>query len=231
MSCASKWDGDDTRERFRACPNCNSWIYNFEGLELPEAEALIFQRENLRNPTLYKRDDGKFMTSDCPVEVKRKKDHWMMLVTAAVVVVSIIIVLMLIPPQPKPKEPAPSATANQEEPRQKRILIPVRNADGSYHFEAAKEESLQVPFNQSSRAGGSSMPLPSGSPTAPATTTSTPVQENNEQVWQYANPADAQYSINNSSNNPAGQQNAPVPPATNLQTNPYGQPQPVRNYR
>jgi hypothetical protein len=62
-------------------------VYNFAGLEQPEADELIFQRENRRNATLYKRADGNYMTVNCPVEVKRKRDMVYMSVIGGVLAI------------------------------------------------------------------------------------------------------------------------------------------------
>ncbi len=80
--CTWTWD-DDSTERFRYCQICQSQVYNFEDLELAQAEALILIREYKRNATLYKRPDGKFMTQDCPVQVKKKRTTVFLSIVAA----------------------------------------------------------------------------------------------------------------------------------------------------
>ncbi|NJL72588.1 MAG: hypothetical protein HC888_13970 [Candidatus Competibacteraceae bacterium] len=89
-------------ERFRYCDKCQTPVYNFDGLSLEQAEAVIFQRENIKKPSLYKRADGKFMTRDCPVEVKRRKDRHMMIAAAGLFVIILLTVLFNLPPAPKP---------------------------------------------------------------------------------------------------------------------------------
>jgi hypothetical protein len=97
--CAWRWD-DDSTERFRYCQTCKSQVYNFEGLELAQAEALILIRENKRNATLYKRPDGKFMTQDCPVQVKKKRTIVFLSTVVAAMLVVLISTLILIPKSP-----------------------------------------------------------------------------------------------------------------------------------
>lgn len=103
--CSFVWDATDTRERFRYCDLCKTPVYNFTGLEQPEADELIFQRENRRNATLYKRADGKYMTVNCPVEVKRKRDMISMSFAGVLLFIAAIAFMILMPRAPKP-EPA-----------------------------------------------------------------------------------------------------------------------------
>ncbi len=70
--CPFVWaDGDMTKDRVRYCTECSSQVYNFAGFDMAEAQSLIFKRENRENAPLYKREDGKFMTNDCPIAVKK----------------------------------------------------------------------------------------------------------------------------------------------------------------
>ncbi|CAN5584012.1 hypothetical protein BH11CYA1_BH11CYA1_24620 [soil metagenome] len=110
--CSFVWDDPETKQRFRYCDLCKTPVYNFTGLEQPEADELIFQRENRRNATLYKRADGKYMTVNCPVEVKRKRDMICMAVGGVALAVATIAFMILMPHPPKP-EPA-SVQAGQQ---------------------------------------------------------------------------------------------------------------------
>jgi hypothetical protein len=96
--CAWKWE-DESNDRFRYCQTCRSQVYNFEGLELEQAEALILIRENKRNPTLYKRPDGKFMTQDCPVQVRKKRTILFLSIVGVTLVCVSVATLILMPPR------------------------------------------------------------------------------------------------------------------------------------
>ncbi len=103
QKCPWTWDEDDSKDKFRYCSKCKSTVYNFDGLELPDAEALIFTRENKKNSTLYKRPDGKFMTEDCPVQVKRKRRLIMVSVVVAMLIFASVTIIASMPtPQPQP---------------------------------------------------------------------------------------------------------------------------------
>ncbi len=115
LACGFKWDDTETRERFRYCALCKTAVYNFAGLEMPEAEEIIFQRENKKKFTLFKRPDGKFMTVDCPVEVKRKRDTILLSVGGVVLVLCALAFMIYMPKPPKP-EPQAQAVQNPVEP-------------------------------------------------------------------------------------------------------------------
>lgn len=101
QGCPWRWD-DESADKFRYCEKCKIHTYNFDGMELPEAEALVFTRENILHPTLYKRViDGKFMTRDCPVSVRRRKRLIAMSVVGVLAVFALVAMLILMPPAPQ----------------------------------------------------------------------------------------------------------------------------------
>ena len=140
QTCLWRWD-DESTDRFRYCPKCQTQAYNFDGLELSEAEALIFTRENKRNQTLYKRADGKFMTQDCPVQVKRKKRVVLLSIVGATVFLVFLTMVILTPPgslSPKSGD----ATADLTEPEQSATVI--RAAERGASSQEAKAGDLGV---------------------------------------------------------------------------------------
>ncbi|MDR3615787.1 MAG: hypothetical protein P4L53_19670 [Candidatus Obscuribacterales bacterium] len=192
--CTWVWDEQDSKERFRYCRQCQASVYNFDGMELPEAEALIFKRENREKAPLYKRADGKFMTSDCPVQVKQKRDRLSLIAIAAAVAIAFIAIVAIMPPPPPPPPappvPPPQATriptrpsnrqsagqnqSNQtNQTNQPGVNQPAdgRKNDGSFHWDSS-QTSNQAPV---------STPAPADSPAA------TPNADENGQFWQYSN--------------------------------------------
>lgn len=111
LTCKFTWAENDPRERFKHCNICQAAVYNFSGLEMPEAEVIIFQRENLKKFTLYKREDGKFMTRDCPRQVKKKRDQIIMLAGSVILVATILTMLAMMPPPPRPAHNDDSPTS------------------------------------------------------------------------------------------------------------------------
>ncbi|MBA3858430.1 MAG: hypothetical protein C0507_16105 [Cyanobacteria bacterium PR.3.49] len=112
--CPFVWtdNPDNPKERVKYCTECSLQVYNFAGFDMTEAQLLIFKRENRSNAPLYKREDGKFMTADCPIASKKKKDNQMLIGGAALVVVLLLIMVVasFLSPQPPP---APPATTDQ----------------------------------------------------------------------------------------------------------------------
>lgn len=112
-NCPFVWseNPDNPKERVKYCTNCNAQVYNLSGFDMNETQSLIFKRENRNNAPLYKREDGKFMTSDCPIALKKKKDKQMLIGGAALVLVLLIIMVVasFMAPQP-PQAPASTTT-------------------------------------------------------------------------------------------------------------------------
>lgn len=98
QACPWRWEDGDSTERFQYCQKCQTPIYNFDGLEYSEAEALVFTRENKDKPIFYKRLDGKFMTQGCPVGIARKKRLVLLSIVAATLVVAVLSMMILMPP-------------------------------------------------------------------------------------------------------------------------------------
>ncbi len=109
-SCKSRWEDMKGTEQVRFCEKCKLQVYNFSKMELPEAEAFIFQREGRKNATLYKRDDGKFLASDCPVGRRQRQTRMVFAITSAVAALALVALILIFPPPvPKPSgEPAGS---------------------------------------------------------------------------------------------------------------------------
>lgn len=100
--CPWFWPEQAEGDKFLYCAKCKTAVYNFDGMELPEAEALIFTRENKKSPTLYKRDDGKFMTRDCPIQVKKRQRVILGSVVVATLLLASAVMIALSPPSTAP---------------------------------------------------------------------------------------------------------------------------------
>jgi hypothetical protein len=100
LACPFVWDEVDATEKFKYCAKCQTPIYNLDGMERPEAEALIFNRENRAKFTLYGRADGKFMTTDCPVQAQRKKNLLFSVLAGLVLLTAAGALILMMPPPP-----------------------------------------------------------------------------------------------------------------------------------
>lgn len=115
LPCQANWDDMSGTDQYRVCGECKLFVYDFSGVELPEAMQIVFHRENKEHPTFFKRKDGRFLTSDCPIGAKRGKQTALVIV-GVLLVVGIFIVLMMLAPPPRPavttatQPPAPVST-------------------------------------------------------------------------------------------------------------------------
>lgn len=91
-SCPAKWDEMTGTQRVRYCEMCKLQVYDFDCMSNEEAKEFIAQRENKPDATLFRRQDGKYLSANCPVGVKRKT---FMVATVAMVSMLIIVAFAL----------------------------------------------------------------------------------------------------------------------------------------
>lgn len=174
--CPFVWNETDGKEKFRHCSRCQTAIYNFDGLERAEAEALVFSRENREKFTLYARTDGKFMTVDCPLQARRKKNLLFSLVAGLLLLSGAAALIMLMPPQSSvdtsPAGASPysgsgdSGVADSDSDSvtgAPNAVAPRRGADGMITFSST---STHKPVDPRKAPGDS--PNPGGSPNGPS---------------------------------------------------------------
>jgi hypothetical protein len=147
-SCPFSWTEENAKEQFKNCSRCHANIYNFDGLEQAEAEALIFKRENREKFVLYGREDGKFMTSDCPAAIQ-SRNKTIVLVSTCISAVACIIALLILMPKPPAHDPTqdvpPDTVSSDSEDSKKASKKPSKSGSsaqsssspsegGSYHY-------------------------------------------------------------------------------------------------
>jgi hypothetical protein len=66
-NCDASWESMAGSGKVRFCQKCNLQVYDFAELNLEEAQELIFQREVKKDVVPFKRKDGKFLSSNCPI--------------------------------------------------------------------------------------------------------------------------------------------------------------------
>lgn len=190
LSCPWAWPESDSPERVRYCSQCKNPVYNFAGIEMPEAESIVYTRENIEHPHLLKREDGKYMTRECPQAVKRRKDTIVLSLVGVVVAAGIVTVLMMLPPPPKPVAETPT---HQAEPQTPVNVLPepgktVESKDGSFHW-TADQGVVEAPTTNEESA-------------RPAKPAPTPAEESG-QMWQYEDQTAASDPMNTRQGNNA----------------------------
>ncbi len=96
--CNSQWDPKATTKRFQVCEGCQLHIYDFSKMDMQEVCNLVFSREGKEKPRFFKRQDGKFMTTDCPVGKARKRQQVMLIGAALVLLFGLFLISNLSAP-------------------------------------------------------------------------------------------------------------------------------------
>ncbi|MBS2010534.1 MAG: hypothetical protein JST01_26020 [Cyanobacteria bacterium SZAS TMP-1] len=175
LPCAYTWDPTYSNEKYRYCDKCQRPVYNFAGLEMADAEAIVLKAENRSKFTLFKRTDGLFMTSDCPVAVKKRSDLILMTVGGFLLAVSLVLYMMMLP-KPKPA-PAPVAT----------VTKPVKTS-GIKMPKTSSGSGKSGQYGHYVAGQGVIMDKPAAQPTPPPVLPP-PVQgpDEEEQIWEFPN--------------------------------------------
>jgi hypothetical protein len=148
--CVWTWtESGSNKGRVRACDKCQTHVYDFSGLEMSQAEALVFKHESKKKFNLYKRADGKFMTTDCPVQARRKRSLILICVVGALVVICAVALMLLMPPPPQ--TPAPAAVPG----RSNEATLPGTKA-GSHNAAQPDDSSSSNPAPSAGSSSGSS---------------------------------------------------------------------------
>lgn len=104
--CDSQWEMMSGTDQYRLCSQCKLFLYDFTDVKLVDAQKLVMKREGKPEPRFYRRSDGKFLTSDCPVAIARGR-RMLMVIAGSVVALIGAIAFMILMPKP---EPAPTVT-------------------------------------------------------------------------------------------------------------------------
>jgi hypothetical protein len=200
-ACSSDWDRMKGTGCVKFCEQCKLQVYDFSKTEMPEVESTIFKTEGKKNFVLYKRSDGKFLTSDCPVGVKRKQTILVASICGVLVVAGFLWFVSTMPPPPPPAKNAASlqqiAPSNQTN---------VQQAAGS-----GQVESLRKRRKHSFESAFPSTTAPTGEPQQQTSETQAP--QGQQQLYSVRSPDSAQ---------PPGQPAVPGMPGTTGQSAPSG---------
>jgi len=71
--CDASWEAMVGDARVRFCGSCQKNVYNLSAMASAEAEQLLARTEGSLCVRLYERADGKVLTTDCPVGVRKKR--------------------------------------------------------------------------------------------------------------------------------------------------------------
>lgn len=95
--CSSSWDKMSGSGTIKYCEQCRLMVYDFSSVELEQAELIVFKREEKKECTLYKRRDGKFLSSDCPVGQAGRRTFFMVMAVPSALMVAALVFLITHP--------------------------------------------------------------------------------------------------------------------------------------
>lgn len=96
-TCETSYKG----EKVSFCQRCKLRVYDLNGLDDTEAQQLVFKMEGRQDAALFKRADGKFLTSNCPVGQSILLSRMVGGAFSAAALAAIFLVPLLQPPEPK----------------------------------------------------------------------------------------------------------------------------------
>jgi hypothetical protein len=70
--CHASWNGMEGDDPARHCRSCDKMVYDLSGLTAEEASSLIRRNEGSLCVRLFRRDDGRVLTADCPVGLRAR---------------------------------------------------------------------------------------------------------------------------------------------------------------
>jgi len=71
--CPAKWEDMVGDDRVRFCGSCAKNVYDLSAMTRDEAERFVASRTEAVCVTFRRRADGRVLTSDCPVGVRRRR--------------------------------------------------------------------------------------------------------------------------------------------------------------
>jgi hypothetical protein len=73
--CSADWETMTGNDRVRFCGQCRLNVYNLSDMTRQEATDLIVEREGKLCVKYYTREDGTIITQNCPVGLRKLRDH------------------------------------------------------------------------------------------------------------------------------------------------------------
>jgi hypothetical protein len=94
--CEAQWKDMEGTDRFRTCQRCKCIVFDVKRMSLEDAKSMIFTREGKSPQAFYKREDGTFLTQNCPIGVRNKKIAKQVWVGSVLAVISAFTLLAII---------------------------------------------------------------------------------------------------------------------------------------
>jgi hypothetical protein len=75
--CTVPWDGMEGDDRTRFCTKCSKHVHDISELTASQAIQLLNATEQLPCVRLFRRPDGRVVTSDCPMSLRERTWKWL----------------------------------------------------------------------------------------------------------------------------------------------------------
>jgi hypothetical protein len=139
--CSSKWEAASGGGRVRFCEQCQLQVYDFMDMDTAEARELVFQREEIKEPVLFKRKDGKFLTGDCPVGAQRRLTQRIFAVSVGALAIGTLVVVFLMRPTAIEKQ---STLTHMEQPAKPAVAAKKTSASNQSASNWVNEEDPEA---------------------------------------------------------------------------------------
>ncbi len=78
--CPVSWDSMEGNNRVRLCSGCSRNVYNISDMTSVEAEKFLQENGSSECMQIYRRPDGKIMTDNCPLALRKLRDRCRILI-------------------------------------------------------------------------------------------------------------------------------------------------------
>lgn len=109
--CSSQWVRSESGDKVQACKQCKLDVYDFSHMTDEEAKDFVAKCGISSNVTFFKRRDGKYLLSDCPVGAKQKQVK-ISLIAGILAALGAIVVFSLLNSASQPVATQPESAQN-----------------------------------------------------------------------------------------------------------------------
>lgn len=148
--CTANWESMSGDERTRFCGGCRKHVYNISAMSRGEAEELVQRTEGKICVRFYQRKDGKVLTDNCPVGLRRIRDRIGKIVVAVASVFGATLINMYyfqaasVMGMKQPMEPHQQGTS----PLLSKVIFSIRDIQEGESIPADSLELREMPSNK-----------------------------------------------------------------------------------
>ena len=131
--CSQSWENMQGDDQVRYCQGCSQNVFNLSGMSRQQAERFLDEQSSGRCYRFFRRTDGTIITDNCPLGLRKVRDHYRrlckMLASLAAIVLSApsafsLVVMVRRPPRESPRELMGDIAVPVEIPREQKKVTP-----------------------------------------------------------------------------------------------------------